>query len=194
MRENPLRIAITPERPVDHESRKISALLSAGWDRVHLRHPAASRREMSEIIGRIDPRLHSRIVLHGHFGLTEEFNLGGLHLNSRCNSVPASYHGPLSRSCHSIDEVLASDRAMSYVTLSPVFDSISKSGYKASFTYADLMRLADSPVRVIALGGVSPETLPELDSLPFAGYAVLGALPWEENETQFITKAKDFLG
>lgn len=192
MRENMLRIAITPERPVDGESRKISALLSAGWDRVHLRHPGATAREMSEIIGRIDPRLHGRIVLHGHFSLTDQYNVGGLHLNSRCPSKPVGYNGSLSRSCHSVDEVLAADPIYSYVTLSPVFDSISKSDYKSSFTSDQLLRLIDSPVRVVALGGVSTETLPRLETFPFAGFAVLGALPWDGDE-QFITKAKQFI-
>ena len=193
MRENLLRIAITPERPVDGESRKISALLSAGWDRVHLRHPAATAREMSDILGKIDPRLHERIVLHGHFSLTDQFNVGGLHLNRRCPSTPSGYKGALSRSCHSVDEVLAADPTYSYVTLSPVFDSISKSDYKSSFTSDQLMRLIDSPVRVVALGGVSMESLPRLETLPFAGFAVLGALSWEADDDQFITKAKQFI-
>ena len=170
-------IAITPEAPIADEGRKIAALLREGWHRVHLRHPHASRREISSIIESIPQELHDKIVLHGHFGLAAEFNLGGLHLNHRSPAPPSFYSGPLSRSCHSVDEVLQSD-GMAYVTLSPVFDSISKQGYKAAFTAEDLKRLDDATVPIIALGGITEERIAELQRYNFAGYAMLGAVGW----------------
>lgn len=170
-------IAVTPEEPVENEGRKITALLRDGWYRVHLRHPNASRREVRAIIESIPQELHRRIVLHGHFDLTAEFNLGGLHLNHRCPVAPSFYNGPLSRSCHSVNEVMQSD-GMVYVTLSPVFDSISKQGYKSTFTPEELRRLDETPVPVIALGGVSDERIPQLQEYNFKGYAMLGAIDW----------------
>lgn len=170
-------IAITPEAPVADEGRKIATLLRDGWYRVHLRHPGASRREIRNIIESIPQEFHNRIVLHGHFDLTAEFNLGGLHLNHRCPVAPSFYNGPLSRSCHSVDEVMQS-AGMAYVTLSPVFDSISKQGYKSAFTPDQLRRLDDAPVPVIALGGVTEERITELSEYNFKGYAMLGAIDW----------------
>lgn len=174
-----LRIAITLPEPPEDESRRVTRLLDSGrFDIVHLRHPAASRREMFAIIEEIPGRLHRRLRLHGHFDLAAEFNLGGLHLNGRCPEPPAFYSGPLSRSCHSVDEVLAA-RGFDYVTLSPIFDSVSKTGYRAAFTSTDLSRLAGGIPRVIALGGVTPEKIVDLDRRIFGGYAMLGAVGWE---------------
>lgn len=173
-----LMIAITPEETVEDEGRKITVLLRSGWDRVHLRHPNASRRDIQAIIEQIPQEFHNRIVLHGHFDLTAEFNLGGLHLNHRCPTSPSFYKGPLSRSCHSIDEVMQAG-GMTYVTLSPVFDSISKQGYKSAFSAEELRELDDTPVPVIALGGVTPERIAELQNFNFSGYAMLGAVGWD---------------
>lgn len=177
MAERRALIAITPESLVDDEGRKVEALLRAGWHRVHLRHPGATRVEMRALIESIGQRYHDRLVLHGHFDLTNDFNLGGLHLNRRCPVPPPLYHGSLSRSCHSVDEVLDAT-GMQYVTLSPIFDSISKSGYRSAFTPAELMRLDSAQIPVIALGGIDSEHIQLLKVYKFSGYAMLGSIPW----------------
>jgi len=169
-----LRIAITPPEIRQGEATMITAILDAGWDYVHLRHPAASARDVKRIIEDIPQKYHSRLRLHGHFGLVYEFNLGGLHLNSRCPEPPAGYTGPCSRSCHSIRE-LSKYPGCDYLTLSPILNSVSKPGYSAAFTAAQLRQLP-SDIKVIALGGVIPAAIGWLMSQPFAGYAVLGYL------------------
>lgn len=168
-----LRVAITPEAILPDEARRVALLLDARWDFVHLRHPGASRRDMLNLIKSIPQRYHSRLRLHSHFDLAAEFNLGGLHLNGRCPEPPACYSGSLSKTCHSIAEV-AEARGMDYVTLSPVFDSVSKPGYRGAFDAAAIELPAG--VRVLALGGVTPENVGMLDR--FAGYAVLGSAGW----------------
>lgn len=167
-----IRIAITPEEEIADEAKVITKLLDSGdFDIVHLRHPGASLRDIKRIIENIPPRLHSRLRLHGHFELIYEFNLGGLHLNSRCPVPPANYSGPVSRSCHSIEELNRYPEC-DYLTLSPIFDSISKPGYRSAFTPEELRTIP--PGRVIALGGITPERIAELAGYPFAGYAMLG--------------------
>lgn len=173
MADDAIRIAITPEAEHHDEARWITAILDAGWDWVHLRHPGASRRDIKRIIEDIPQRYHSRLRLHGHMELVYEFNIGGLHLNSRCPVAPSGYFGPVSRSCHSIDE-LGRYQHCDYLTLSPIYDSVSKSGYRSAFTPAELAGLPDRPV--IALGGIVPERLEELSRYRFAGFAVLGYL------------------
>ena len=63
------------------------------------------------------------------------------------------------------------------MTLSPIFDSISKPGDRGRFSREELMQLNDiaSP-RVISLGGITPGLLAEIDGIGFAGYAVKGAI------------------
>lgn len=176
--QNPLLIAITPELPVADEGHKISVLLGAGWHRVHLRHPQASRTDIRNIIESIPQNHHCRLILHGHFDLVNDFNLGGLHLNHRCPTPPSLYRGPLSKSCHSIEEI---DKCvdMQYVTLSPVYDSISKQGYKSAFSSYSLKELDKVKVPVIALGGITPDNISDLKPYNFSGYAMLGSIPWE---------------
>lgn len=176
--ESKILIAITPAEPTLEEGRKIEALLLGGWHRVHLRHPDASREDMRRIIESIDQKYHRRLVLHGHFDLLNDFNLGGLHLNGRCPSAPSLYRGALSRSCHSIAEAIEA-KEMEYVTLSPIFDSISKQGYKAAFSPSDLYRLSEATVPIIALGGISADNIAGIRKYNFSGYAMLGSIPWE---------------
>jgi len=178
-----IKIAVTPAEPVADEGAKITAMLDGhGWDAVHLRHPGVTDDVVRNIIASVPARLHDRLHLHDNFGLAAEFAVGGLHLNRRCPAPPAGYTGRLSRSCHSVDEVEAARaaRIFDYVTLSPVFDSISKRGYRGAFTPGEL-RLLDSlgGFKVIALGGVTPERIELLKQYNFAGVAMLGAVGWE---------------
>lgn len=169
-----IRIAITPPAILPEEGSMIETILSHGWDFVHLRHPSASRREVRAILESVSQSCHRKIRLHGHFDLLNEFNLGGVHLNSRCPLAPAGYVGSVSRSCHSVSEVNES-KGCDYVTLSPVFDSVSKHGYKgAGFDFASLKK--PEGMKLIALGGLTSERLPLLDCSVFDGYAVLGGL------------------
>lgn len=171
-----LRIAITSEEITDNEPLIIRQILNAGWDMVHLRHPYATLRDMRNLIENIPQNLHHKLRLHGHFELCHSFNLGGIHLNSRCNIPPEGYTGLKSKSCHDINEVLAG-KEYDYVTLSPIFDSLSKPGYFHKFTNEELIKVnRESSVSVIALGGITPEKITEVKQLGFGGYAVLGAL------------------
>lgn len=176
-----IRIAITPEH-LDDESREALAarvLLESGWDKVHLRHPGTSRTDIRRLIEAIPQEFHNRLVLHGHFDLCNDFNLGGLHLNHRCPAPPTLYRGSLSRSCHSVEE-LRQCTGLAYATLSPIFDSISKQGYGSRFSDADLAQLSEITTPVIALGGVTAEQVPVLRRYNFKGFAMLGAIPWNE--------------
>ena len=187
-----LKIAITPEpcAAIRTEASQICAIISGGWDRVHLRHPGASRAEMRELIAAIPVDMHPYLVIHDHFSLAGEFNLGGLHLNRRSPIPPDDYRGPLSRSCHSLEE-LETSNSMAYMTLSPIFDSISKSGYSSAFTPGQLARIGGLPGRLIALGGVTPERIRLLRRYSFSGFAMLGALPWGDGPDEMLRFIKN---
>lgn len=177
MVDNPIRIVITGQQPFDNEAQRLTKLLDSGWTYIHLRYPDLTLRDVRNIIERIPQRFHSQLKLHGHFELINEFNLGGLHLNRRCPVPPANYSGPLSRSCHSVEEVAqsAATGKYDYVTLSPIFPSISKTGYTPRIDEKDFSRAAKN-MPVIALGGIAPHKIPDMAFIPVAGYAVLGYL------------------
>ncbi len=175
-----LRIAITPPNPLMDEGRLIGRLLEGGlFNRIHLRHPDLTTREVSAIIEQVPQKWHNRLHLHGHFDLVNEFNIGGIHLNRRCPLMPAGYSGEVSASCHNLEEVERCEKAgLQYVTLSPVFDSVSKPGYNAAFTADELKDLERFKIKIVALGGVTPDNIALLRPYNFHGYAMLGAVPW----------------
>lgn len=173
------RIAITLPDFIPCEAQAIVRALMSGYDRVHLRKPGSSRRDMERLIVEIPADLRPRISLHDHLGLAVEYGLGGVHLNGRCHESPEGFRGIISRSCHSLDEVALYKDHCEYVFLSPVFDSISKPGLLSGFTAEELCRARDEGIvdgRVYALGGVTPENMDALEAMGFGGGAMLGCV------------------
>lgn len=168
-----LTIVITEPEAVPGEAAKIAALLEEGAaDLVHIRKPGWSATQVADLLANIPARLHPRLRLHDRHGLLRLFTgLGGIHLNSR-NPVPDEGAKCVSASLHSLRELDTAD-CYDYVTLSPVFDSISKPGYASAFnlgTMPDALR----GKRVIALSGVKPEHFRALRQAGFRGAALLG--------------------
>ena len=182
------------------EAEAVTALLEAGAWRVHVRKPAAGSDSIARLLEHIPAALYSRISLHDHHELAARFGVGGVHLNSRNPSVPDGFGGMVSRSCHSIAELSQYSSVCDYMFLSPIFDSISKSGYTSRFSLEEIRRriVAGSDVatarmdvmssdgncrsvdwgRVFALGGVCPDNIRLLEETGFGGAAVLGCI-WE---------------
>lgn len=166
-----LEIVITWPRPLDGESEHICRLLDGGTDFVHLRRPEAGEEEMRRLVESIRKDLRSRLILHSHFRLIKEYGLGGAHLNGRWPDAP-QFPTQISRSCHSLAE-LGCAQKFRYVTLSPVYTSISKPGYGPK-PFSDFLKGKITAPNVIALGGVTPKRYPELREAGFAGAARLG--------------------
>ena len=170
-------ITITSPEFLSGEATFIGKLFSQGLDLLHLRKPEASLEAYKQLLLQIPKRWHSRIVLHEHFELAEEYKLHGIHLNRRCSVVPNAYHGSISCSCHTIEEVITQKDSKDYVFLSPIFDSISKVGYHAAFSPTSLKQAAVENVideKVIALGGITANNIPLVKEWHFGGVALLG--------------------
>ena len=170
-------IIITSPEFLSGEAAFISKLFSQGLDLLHLRKPEASLEAYKQLLLQIPEQWHNRIVLHEHFELAEEYKLHGIHLNRRCSVVPNAYHGSISCSCHTIEEVITQKDSKDYVFLSPIFDSISKVGYHAAFSPTSLKQAAIENVideKVIALGGITAKNIPLVKEWHFGGVAFLG--------------------
>jgi thiamine-phosphate pyrophosphorylase len=175
-------IAITPSQFVAGEAARIIALLDhEGFSIVHLRKPGAGRSACAALLDQLPERLVRRVVTHDHFSLCAEYPLLGIHLNGRNPVAPQGYEGHLSCSCHSLEEVARRKSEMDYVFLSPIYDSISKQGYPSHFSQETLDAAADEGLidhRVVALGGITFQHLPQLRRWHFGGAAMLGAI-WD---------------
>lgn len=145
---------------------------------------------MRTILRAIPAELYPRITIHDNFELAAEFPGVGLHLNSRCHTVPAGFDGTLSASLHDPAQVTAladgselygiARRRFSYFTLSPIFKSISKQGYDSTINVTPALRAAMLKINVVALGGCTPDKFPELSRNNFCGAAMLG-YAWPQN-------------
>lgn len=184
-----ITIVITSPDPTEDEAEKITRLLEAGVDFVHIRKPDNTLREVRDLIERIPYTLRRRLRLHGHFELVNEMNLAGVHLNRRNPSAPRNA-ASVTASCHSSEE-LKDCAGYDYVTLSPVFDSISKSGYRARF---DLSEIAgDLQGRnVVALGGVTPDSFNLLKEKGFYGAALLGYI-WQGDFEERLSRLREYV-
>ncbi len=178
-------IAITTPTFWYGESDAICCLLDSGWTRVHIRKPSASKIQIAKLIEQIPEKYRHRLSLHDHFELALEYNLGGVHLNHRNPLPPDEWKGLISKSCHSMKETALSSH-LDYVTLSPIFDSISKPGYGSRFS-ANELKEADLS-KVYALGGVTLSKIEKLKELGFSGAGMLSEAWKTRMETlQFIT-------
>lgn len=165
------------------EAGAISSLLDAGAEVVHLRKPGATSGELVSLLSDLQAAGAdmNRLTLHAEAPLARRFGCGGIHLRADELPVEGGRDGlRLSASAHSFDEAARLARLVDYVWLSPLFDSISKPGYRAGIDLRDAAAfLASGAVpaeRVVALGGISSLTIGRAACAGFGGAALLGAL------------------
>lgn len=178
-------IVITSPGEVQNEAWRIVRILTGGAaDIVHIRKPDWDKRRVRDLLTEIPVELHPQLRLHDNFDLLDTFPaIGGVHLNSRNPHAPQGARC-VSRSCHTLAE-LKEYRDCDYLFLSPVFDSISKIGYGSAFTL-ESMKGELPEGRVIALGGVTPQSFPALRKAGFIGAALLGYVWGRGEEAEYI--------
>lgn len=183
-------VVITSEPFAAGEAEVIRRLLDAGIDRIHMRKPGAGEEPLRRLIESLPEAYYPRLSLHDRLPLGAEYGLGGVHLNGRNPMPPAGFRGLVSRSCHTPGELAEHAADTDYRFLSPIFDSISKSGYRAAFSEADLHDAAAQGVidtRTYALGGVRPDLLPRVRAWGFGGAALLGCI-WRDTSAEGLRR------
>jgi thiamine-phosphate pyrophosphorylase len=183
---------ITPPRASKDELSLARHFLECGLHKLHIRKPLYNEDDFRQYIISIPPAFHPRLVLHGVCSLVNEFPSIGIHLRGEDRQNPALVEqvrqmqpASLSTSFHAWEEIMEEGTSYDYVFISPVFDSISKQGYKAGIDLAGHGRLKQWALqhekqlpRIVALGGINATTLPLVQANGFDGAAVLGAV-WE---------------
>ena len=172
-------IAITVPKMIDEDAYLISNLLKMGIYSVHLRKPEATIHECRQLLTKLTDAERTKIIIHDYPELYTEFSLKGIHINKNITSLPNGYNGFKTRSCHSFEEIERYKTEYDYLFLSPIFDSISKVGYKSGFTKEELLKASASGIidhKVIALGGITLDMLPYFRELNFGGIAMIGGI------------------
>ena len=153
---------ITPEQDKPGEKELVNSMFLAGLNRLHLRKPGYSIRDYEAYFNSVDRNYHNRIILHGGgFELYGKIETGGVHINTAQRS----------------------DINLGYVFISPVFDSISKTDYKAGVNLSGLATLKSRFAEqgktcpgIFGLGGIDVPHLAILKQYKFDGAVVYGSV------------------
>jgi len=173
-----LLVGLTLPGSLTGEAGFLEGLLEAGLQKLHLRKPGVEADYLETLLGQLSPRWHSRLVLHGSLEMAVRHGITQIHGSLHLRGGMGDEGMALSTSVHSWEEAKELPDGLAYAFLSPVFDSISKPGYRAN---AALMQgpAGPSPCKVIGMGGVGEDTIGELIRGGWDGAAVLGWI-WEE--------------
>ena len=172
-------IVVTAPTFFVEEDKIITALFEEGLDILHLRKPETPAMYAERLLTLIPEKYHRRIVTHEHFYLKEEFDLMGIHLNSRNPKEPHDYSGHVSCTCHSIEELNNKKHFYDYLFMSPIYDCITKEGILTGYTPEELRQAGKDKIidsKVMALGGITPENILEVKDFGFGGAVILGNL------------------
>ena len=151
---------------------------------VHIRKPESSEAEVERLLNRLKASGcdMSRLTTHYNEPLARKYGLGGVHLRGEELEKGAGAGLRRSLSTHSWKEVQQYAGRVDYLFISPLFDSISKPGYRSGLDPEETFsRLAHHDGRIVALGGISADTITQVERLGFDGAAVLGAV-WSVDE------------
>jgi thiamine-phosphate pyrophosphorylase len=165
-------------------------MFDAGLECFHVRKPKYSTPKLREYLEKINEKYRDRVVIHTHHELAVPFHLKGIHLTDRhrkkrflqtwFNLKYIRYKRPdiqVSTSLHLINSIMRYNPEFDYVFLSPIFDSISKVGYKNTFSDVTLRdALKKTKYEVLAMGGVNYEVLEKVKEYGFKGFALLGSI------------------
>lgn len=198
-------IVISNPTKLQNEASRINDLFDRGMPLLHLRKPEYSEMEMAEILSEIDEKYLSKIALHQHHNLADEFGINRLHFTEevrltegkgrRRRTEPVEVKKEelvekgyiLSTSIHSLEDYYTLSPVFSYTFFGPVYDSISKPDYKAiDYNLSSLPQ--NRATKLIALGGIDKNNFEQLLYQGFDGIGLLGSV-WEfenENTLEYI--------
>ena len=185
-------ILISYPTNIDSEHQIITHLFEQGLEYFHLRKPDFSFQNFKQYLRNIPDKYYSRIIIHSHFNLLNDYNLKGVHFNKNNIHLVREYQSMRihkSISAHSFDELLKLDQApppappqregehYDYAFLSPVFNSISKPNYKSKFNFEEITQFFKKTTistDIIALGGMDIDKVELAYKMGFNGVAVSG--------------------
>lgn len=178
---------LSPTDPTPKQIEETNDLFEAGLQSFILRLPGKEPDDYVDYLFGIDRKYHSRIFIPWAVrDLAVGFPIGGFYLKfSEAKALTedekeALLHHRVIVGCHSSEEIQEVPIPVSFFLLSPVFDSISKSGYRAN---PKLLSAQNKTVietyTVLAMGGVTPENYTGLFEKGYSGAAVIGSV-WDD--------------
>ena len=176
-----------------NETRIINELFQEGLDLFHIRKYGARVESLLKMITGISSEYHSKLVLHHDHEWVRSNGLKRFHFSERDRELWKAQNWSgikneaiYSTSVHSVEAFNELPDHFSYAFLSPVFDSISKSDYKAQ--KFDLDQRRNKAAKLIGLGGIQSGNVNQVFQMGFDGAALLGTIWNSENPVNEIQK------
>jgi thiamine-phosphate diphosphorylase len=164
--------------------RRVAAAAAAGVNLIQVRERDMDARDVCRLVARCVAAVHgtrTRILVNERLDVALASGAHGVHL--RGDSMPASRARALApigfligRSVHSNTEAVAAcaDGGVDYLLFGAVFTTASKPGQAPAGLKALANVVQATPVPVLAVGGISSDTAPQLAGTGCAGFAAIG--------------------
>lgn len=177
-------IVITNPSAVANEISIIDSLFEEGLSLLHIRKPGFSELEIAQFIHQIKLEFRSRLVLHNHHQLMDDFGINHIHFSEKERKYNPDFPARFSKPCrdkstatHSVEDFNSLENGFDYAFLSPVFTSISKKDYHPKANLFEALKLRTNfNTKVIALGGIDSENIEKTLSNGFDDVALLGTI------------------
>ncbi|MCE7039648.1 thiamine phosphate synthase [Dyadobacter sp. CY312] len=180
-------LAISSPEFIPGETVIINGLFRDGLECMHIRKPESKTEDFASLLSEIEPVFLDRIAIHQHHELAAKFGIWRLHFTENNRRTTSDEQLKklcengfmLSTSIHNLTDLKNISTAFSYTFFGPVFDSISKSGYKSAVPVDFFMQEKSKRIPVIGLGGIDISNIQKVRNMNLDGAAVLGVL-WRE--------------
>lgn len=179
-------LAISSPDYIPEEARIINGLFREGLEYMHIRKPGSNADQLKTLLSGIEEEFVCRIAIHQHHELASGFGIRRLHLTELVRKT-TDHHElesmkdqgiSLSTSVHHLDDIADLSSHFSYTFFGPVFDSISKQGYKSALKKDFFLEKKYKRIPVMALGGIDISNIQRVRNMNFDGAALLGSL-WQ---------------
>ena len=164
--------------------QRVAAAANAGVHLVQVRERDMEARDLSRLVARCVAAVHNtrtRILVNDRLDVALTAGAHGVHL--RADSIPASRARSLApigfligQSVHTVAEAVTAhaDGGVDYLLFGAVFATTSKPGQAPAGVHALADVVRATPVPVLAIGGITNETVPQLKGTGCAGVAAIG--------------------
>ena len=164
--------------------KRVAAVAAAGVNLVQVREQDMEARDLSRLVARCVTAVRNtrtRILVNDRLDVALTSGAHGVHL--RGDSMPASRARALApigfligRSVHSVAEAVTAhaEGGLDYLLFGAVFATASKPGQPPAGVQALADVVGATPLPVLAVGGISSDTAPQLDGAGCAGFAAIG--------------------
>jgi thiamine-phosphate diphosphorylase len=164
--------------------QRVASVAAAGVNLVQVRERDMEARDLSRLVTRCVTAVRNtrtRILVNDRLDVALTSGAHGVHL--RADSMPASRARALApigfligRSVHTVAEAVTAhaEGGLDYLLFGAVFATASKPGQPPAGVQALADVVRATPLPVLAVGGISSDTAPQLAGTGCAGFAAIG--------------------